>query len=177
MHPVLEKSCTTGEKHWFLQVREKSAIGTPSLLDIKVVIETPDAVRENLRKRGLDERVAEVDVLLRLDAAWRRHQAETDLLRKKRNEITAAIAQARKNRTDTALLMKEADAIPNQINTGWFKADKPGTYLGQCNELCGIGHQMMQARVIAMPKAEFDKWYADQQKASAASLRGFAEAA
>ena len=85
------------------------------MLDIKVVRETPDAVRENLRKRGLDERVAEVDVLLRLDAAWRRLQAEADMLRKKRNEITAAIAQARKNRTETAHLMKDADAIPDQI--------------------------------------------------------------
>lgn len=69
-------------------------------------------------------------------------------------------------------------AIPNQINNGWFKADKPGTYLGQCNELCGIGHPTMQAKVIAMPKAEFDTWYAAEQKARAAqALRGFAEAA
>ena len=69
-------------------------------------------------------------------------------------------------------------AIPNQVNHGWFKADKPGTYLGQCNELCGIGHREMQAKVIAMPKAEFDTWYAAEQKARAAqALRGFAEAA
>ena len=99
----------------FLRVREDVSSGILSLLDIKVVRETPDSVRENLRKRGLNERLVEVDELLRLDGAWRQLQAEADLLRKKRNEITAAIAQARKNRTDTARLMKEADAIPDQI--------------------------------------------------------------
>ena len=85
------------------------------MLDIKVVREAPDAVRESLRKRGLADKLAEVDELLQLDAAWRRLQAEADLLRKKRNEVTAAIAEARKKRTDTAPLMKEADAIPDQI--------------------------------------------------------------
>ncbi len=68
-------------------------------------------------------------------------------------------------------------AIPNQVNHGWFRADKPGTYLGQCNELCGIGHAGMTASVIAMPKAEFDKWYADQKAKAAQALRGFTEAA
>ena len=85
------------------------------MLDIKVVREAPDVVRENLRKRGLDERLAEVDELLQLDAAWRRLQAEADLFRKKRNEITAAIAEARKKRSEMSGLMKEADAIPEQI--------------------------------------------------------------
>ncbi len=68
-------------------------------------------------------------------------------------------------------------AIPNQVNHGWFKADKPGTYLGQCNELCGIGHPIMQAKVIAMPKADFDKWYADRKAQAAKALLGFTEAA
>ena len=85
------------------------------MLDIKVVRQAPDVVRENLRKRGLVERLAEVDELLQLDGAWSRLQAEADLLRKKRNEITAEIAEARKKRSETTVLMKEADAIPDQI--------------------------------------------------------------
>jgi len=68
-------------------------------------------------------------------------------------------------------------AIPNQVNHGWFKADNPGTYLGQCNELCGIGHPDMRATVKAMSRAEFDKWYADQKAKAAQALRGFTEAA
>ena len=29
------------------------------------------------------------------------------------------------------------DAVPGRINETWFKADKVGTYYGQCSELCG----------------------------------------
>ena len=85
------------------------------MLDIKVVRDAPNLVRESLRKRGLEGRLVELDGLLQLDAAWRRLQAEADQLRKKRNEITAAIAQARKKGAETSTLMKDADAIPEQI--------------------------------------------------------------
>jgi len=84
------------------------------MLDIKLVRESPEKVKESLRKRGLTERLAEVDRLLQLDAEWRRLQAETDQLRKKRNEVTSAIAEARKKRSDTSVLMKEAEAIPEK---------------------------------------------------------------
>ena len=85
------------------------------MLDIKLVREDPQAVRENLRKRGLVERLIEIDRLLQLDATWRRLQAEADQWRRKRNEITAAIAAARKKQGDFSHLMKEADAIPERI--------------------------------------------------------------
>ena len=32
------------------------------------------------------------------------------------------------------------DAVPGRINETWFKAEKVGTYYGQCSELCGIKH-------------------------------------
>jgi cytochrome c oxidase subunit 2 len=51
-------------------------------------------------------------------------------------------------------------AIPGQVNHGWLQADHPGTYYGQCNELCGVGHAEMQVTVIVMDKAGFDRWYA-----------------
>ncbi len=56
-------------------------------------------------------------------------------------------------------------ALPGQINHGWIQADQAGTYLGQCNELCGIGHWYMFVRVIAMPQNQFDAWYAQAKKA------------
>ena len=34
------------------------------------------------------------------------------------------------------------DAIPGYINELWFKADKVGTYRGQCTELCGRDHAL-----------------------------------
>ena len=60
------------------------------------------------------------------------------------------------------------DAIPGFINEMWISvdADKPGTYRGQCAELCGADHGFMPIVVIAKPKAEFDAWLAGQQAAA-----------
>lgn len=40
-------------------------------------------------------------------------------------------------------------AIPGRINHFWFRADKPGSYEGQCAELCGVYHAAMRAVVQA----------------------------
>jgi cytochrome c oxidase subunit II len=57
------------------------------------------------------------------------------------------------------------DAIPGFVNELWIKVDedKPGTYRGQCAELCGRDHGFMPIVVIAKPRAEFDEWLAGQQ--------------
>ena len=39
------------------------------------------------------------------------------------------------------------DAIPGRINETWFKADRTGTFYGQCSELCGIKHAFMPITV------------------------------
>jgi len=87
----------------------------PVLLDIKLVRENPEIVRESLRKRGLPDKLDQVELLLKLDIEWRRLQAEADQLRKKRNEITAAIAEARKRKQEATALMKEAQVVPENI--------------------------------------------------------------
>lgn len=58
-------------------------------------------------------------------------------------------------------------AIPGQVNHGWLQADTPGTYYGQCNELCGINHAEMQVTVVVMSKAGYDRWYAGLKPATA----------
>jgi cytochrome c oxidase subunit 2 len=50
------------------------------------------------------------------------------------------------------------DAIPGRVNHTWFQADTPGTYIGQCAELCGLEHANMRASVEVMPAAEFAAW-------------------
>ena len=87
------------------------------MLDIKLVRENPEAVRESLRKRGLPDKLDQVELVLKLDAEWRKLQTETDQLRKRRNEITSAIAEARKQKHDTTALMKEAEAVPDKIRS------------------------------------------------------------
>jgi cytochrome c oxidase subunit 2 len=54
------------------------------------------------------------------------------------------------------------DANPGRINHTWFQVDKPGTYKGQCAELCGVLHAEMFITVNVVPEAEFERWI--QQK-------------
>lgn len=53
------------------------------------------------------------------------------------------------------------DAIPGFINEAWARIDEPGTYRGQCAELCGVGHAYMPIVVVAKAAADFDAWLAD----------------
>ncbi len=50
------------------------------------------------------------------------------------------------------------DAIPGYINENWFMIDKPGTYRGQCAELCGANHSFMPIVVEAVSKKAFAQW-------------------
>jgi cytochrome c oxidase subunit 2 len=55
------------------------------------------------------------------------------------------------------------DAIPGQHNTSWFVADHPGTYYGQCTELCGTGHATMTVTVDVLSPDDFQTWLSKQQ--------------
>jgi len=55
------------------------------------------------------------------------------------------------------------DAIPGRVNQTWFQADKPGSYTGQCAELCGLEHARMLATVNVVPRSEFDAWLANRR--------------
>jgi cytochrome c oxidase subunit II len=57
------------------------------------------------------------------------------------------------------------DAIPGFVNEVWFEVqtDKPGTYRGQCVELCGRDHGFMPIVVEAKTQADFDAWLAAKQ--------------
>jgi cytochrome c oxidase subunit 2 len=52
-------------------------------------------------------------------------------------------------------LAGKIQAIPGRTNHTWFKADQTGTYDGQCAELCGIYHALMDARVIVTSQADY----------------------
>jgi cytochrome c oxidase subunit 2 len=56
----------------------------------------------------------------------------------------------------------KADAIPGYTNHTWFRISKPGTYAGNCAELCGEGHADMIGRVIAVTPDEYKRWLASQ---------------
>jgi cytochrome c oxidase subunit 2 len=61
------------------------------------------------------------------------------------------------------------DAIPGRINSTWFKANRTGTFYGECSELCGKSHSMMPIEVKVVSQAEFDAWVAGAKKKYAAT--------
>jgi cytochrome c oxidase subunit 2 len=71
-------------------------------------------------------------------------------------------------------LFGKQDANPGLTNRMWFKVDKPGVYNGQCAELCGPSHALMDFKVIALSPDKFKAWQkemkqgADKPKTAAA---------
>ncbi|AMW35014.1 cytochrome c oxidase subunit II [Haematospirillum jordaniae] len=60
----------------------------------------------------------------------------------------------------------KTDTMPGRLNETWIRIEKPGTYYGQCSELCGVQHGFMPIAVRAVAKKDFDRWVAAETAAS-----------
>jgi len=65
-----------------------------------------------------------------------------------------------------ALAVKQ-DAIPGFIRDAWFRAEKTGTYRGQCAELCGKEHGFMPIVVKVVTEEEYKAWVAQHKQGAA----------
>jgi cytochrome c oxidase subunit 2 len=70
-----------------------------------------------------------------------------------------------------ALAVKK-DAVPGFVNEVWTRIDEPGTYRGQCAELCGKDHGFMPVVVQALEEDVFDAWLAKRKEEAAAAASG-----
>ena len=61
----------------------------------------------------------------------------------------------------------KTDAIPGRLNETWFKAEKIGTYYGECSELCGSEHSNMPIEIHVVSQADFDAWVKTKAPAAA----------
>ncbi len=52
----------------------------------------------------------------------------------------------------------KVDAIPGRINETWFRADRTGTFYGQCSELCGVDHAFMPIEIKVVTQQEYEAW-------------------
>lgn len=57
------------------------------------------------------------------------------------------------------------DAIPGFVRDTWFRADKIGTYYGQCSELCGKEHGFMPVVVKVVSDEDYAQWVDREKKA------------
>jgi len=61
------------------------------------------------------------------------------------------------------------DAMPGFLRDTWFRAEKIGTYRGQCAELCGKDHAFMPIVVDVVSQADYEKWSAAQKQIASAT--------
>jgi cytochrome c oxidase subunit 2 len=67
-------------------------------------------------------------------------------------------------------LAGKLDLVPGRSNAMTIRADRAGTYRGQCAEFCGLQHGHMAFLVIAEDDASFEKWRAAQAQDAAAPI-------
>ena len=83
------------------------------MLDLKFVRENPDVVKQNIKNKFQDHKLALVDEVIELDVESRKTQTEADALRQNRKSISKQIgglmAQGKK---------EEAEELKNQVNKG-----------------------------------------------------------
>ncbi|HYV08982.1 MAG TPA: serine--tRNA ligase [Thermoplasmata archaeon] len=86
------------------------------MLDIRLVRESPEVIRRDLAKRNAPEKAKLLDDVIRWDKDWREALANADALKRRRNEITRQVAEAKKAGKATDKLRKEAADLPKKID-------------------------------------------------------------
>jgi len=88
------------------------------MIDIRLIRENPELVKENIKKKFQEEKLELVDKILDLDAKWRKEKKKADDLRAERNRISKEINQlvkaGKKDRAKS--LIAEAKKIPERID-------------------------------------------------------------
>jgi seryl-tRNA synthetase len=85
------------------------------MLDIRLIREKPDFVRERLATRGGDDD-AKIDEVLKLDVSARRTQTELQRLYAERNRLSKEIGAKRGKGEEAKELVNQVNAIASEIN-------------------------------------------------------------
>ncbi len=87
------------------------------MIDIKLIRDEPDLVKENIKKKFQDAKVELVDEVLKLDGEWRRLKFQADNLRKDRNKISKEVNRLKKSGDEKGAkdLISKAKKIPERI--------------------------------------------------------------
>jgi len=96
------------------------------MIDIKLIRENPDSVKDNIKKKFQDEKLGLVDEVIKLDENWRKEKKKVDDLKHERNKISELINSLIKSgkKSEAQKLIREAKEIPGKIEKIEGKADK-----------------------------------------------------
>jgi seryl-tRNA synthetase len=87
------------------------------MLDIKLIRENPQSIKENLAKRGNPENETVLDELIKVDRKWRQNLTKLNDLRHERKLVTIEIAKLKKTGNDAATEVKKAKTLDTEIAT------------------------------------------------------------
>ncbi len=87
------------------------------MLDIRLIRENPDLVKENLRKKFQEVKAPLVDEVLELDSKWRKFRLEADNLRSQRNKLSEEVNKAKKEKDEKKAkeVIEKAKEIPRRL--------------------------------------------------------------
>ncbi len=94
------------------------------MLDINLIREHSDVVRDNLKKRGDAEKLRMLDELIEYDKKWRESLTKLNRLRHRKNVITAEIAQIKKKGKDAKEKIQQVNEITQKIDKLEKEVDK-----------------------------------------------------
>ncbi len=86
------------------------------MIDINLIRDNPELVKENYSRRGDKELLKQLDEAIKKDESWRKMKYQADNLRAERNKISKKINEAIKNKDDVAeIFKKEAKKISDKM--------------------------------------------------------------
>jgi seryl-tRNA synthetase len=85
------------------------------MIDIKLIRESPQLVKDNIKKKFQNEKVKLVDEVIELDKEWRGVKYDEDKLRGERNAISIKISELKKAKKNADKELKKAKDIPEEI--------------------------------------------------------------
>ena len=88
------------------------------MIDIKLIRETPDAVKQSLLKKGADYST-EIDRIIVLDSQRRALITEAETDKSEQNKVSKQIPQIKKDGGDAAPIIERLNALKDKI----WKAD------------------------------------------------------
>ncbi len=85
------------------------------MIDIKLIRENPELVKENIKKKFQTDKIQLVDEVKKLDEEWRKARTDADNLRSERNKISEQINQAKKEKKSVEAILRKAKEIPKKL--------------------------------------------------------------
>ncbi|MDG6967000.1 MAG: serine--tRNA ligase [Nitrososphaerota archaeon] len=85
------------------------------MLDVKLLRERPEVIRDDLKKRGWLDKLPLVDEAAAADSEWRQTKKRVDDLRHAQNKLTTEVAALKKAGKDASEKLAEVKGVPDEI--------------------------------------------------------------